>query len=535
MRWLHVEKSCCQLFHVFVGEAFKKGYKGMMGKKSVHMGKVDAVDELLPSRDEEGFRESQSQASDNRKSHLVLYSIGYGPLFFQQRPYGREFPHRGWAELAAAAAKGESATLVLPNLPSPTTRRYHEELLHLQPTKTQILFPAVPGEGSLVEEVSGDIELVAQLKAQAAAQEVVWRTYAPSTAIDSLVSHINQVDMVEGSATNAAKWGSKLGSKQIFRASGVPTPDGGHKLLMTEEEIKQAVYELYAAGHETVVVKLSDSSFTAGGGNIYLDAAHFAHEGNFAAALRKAPFTWDKFLEFLSVDKKGGCIVEAMVSDVLFSPSGQMRITDEGPVLLATHEQVLVNVDQYMGCVFPARKEVQAQLIRYLFEIAKDLTARGVRGTFGVDFVVTTDLVVYAVEVNLRQTGTCHPIAFVKAAMKVWELDESGNLLGSDGKIRCYANKWTVDPILTSLTSLDAIEVLQRENMAWDPETQLGVMLHITSAIHRHGFLEVTAVSHSQEEAVRLQIQAVTRILEFAVHRRQVATGNPESSFKLRS
>lgn len=96
------------------------------------------------------------------------------------------------------------------------------------------------------------------------------------------------------------------------------------------------------------------------------------------------------------------------------SPSVQGIIDERGEVfILSSHEQTLDD-QVYLGCEFPCKAEYRPVLMKYAFRIGTYLASVGIHDRFGVDFVCIPSLdgigwKVFAIEINLRMTGTTHP------------------------------------------------------------------------------------------------------------------------------
>ena len=123
---------------------------------------------------------------------------------------------------------------------------------------------------------------------------------------------------------------------------------------------------------------------------------------------------WESFSEKIL---HTGAIVELWIeAKDLTSPSAQGIIKEDGTVqILSTHEQILERSNTYLGCSFPANVNYSKQIEHYSFLAGEVLSKKGARGRFALDFVTAPKATdgsqydVFAIEINLRMTGTTHP------------------------------------------------------------------------------------------------------------------------------
>ncbi len=133
------------------------------------------------------------------------------------------------------------------------------------------------------------------------------------------------------------------------------------------------------------------------------------------------------------------------------------------------------------------------------------LAREGVIGRFAVDFVAVRSnggWSPYAVEINLRNGGTSHPV-FTLQALTDGEYEEgTGRFVADDGTPKHYvATDDLESPAYRSLTPDDALDIAEAEHIGWDDERQTGVALHMVSAIAVAGRIGLTAIGDSPDEA----------------------------------
>ena len=126
-------------------------------------------------------------------------------------------------------------------------------------------------------------------------------------------------------------------------------------------------------------------------------------------------------------------------------------------------------------------------------------------GRFAVDFVAVRKdggWDAHAVEINLRNGGTTHPVLTLQA-LTDGEYDEhAGVFVAGDGREKHYvATDDLESEAYKRLTPDDALDIAEAEHIGWDDERQSGVALHMVSAIAVAGRIGLTAIGDSAEQA----------------------------------
>jgi hypothetical protein len=215
---------------------------------------------------------------------------------------------------------------------------------------------------------------------------------------------------------------------------------------------------------------------------------------------------WDDFVRELGY---GGAIVEEYVSDVSCSPSGQGYIAPDGDVRVTSAHDQLVTRDEYEGCIYPATREWDARVRRAVSKVGAVLSADGVRGTFGVDFIAGVDGRLLATEINVRKVGPSHVYDYVRSAVAQ---AQGWTGYGGDASARgChYVHRRVNRPDALMGTAPSAlIERFRHEGLLFDRRVGTGVLLHILGALRPCGYVETTCVGASRADAEELD--AVTQ------------------------
>ncbi|QNP68124.1 hypothetical protein IAG44_00645 [Streptomyces roseirectus] len=304
-------------------------------------------------------------------------------------------------------------------------------------------------------------------------------------------------------------WGHKSGGRQLFRAAGVPHLPGSYT---PDRDLPSLAARLCALvrvhGPGQWVVKL-DHGFGSGHGNAYVtvdgdraDAVEHALRTSLrpsGAGMRRA--------EFLARVGECGAIVERHAGDVRCSPSALAHLAPSGPPrveLLGAHDQLVGPAGDFLGCRHPARAAYRDAVEGASLKVFTALAELGVHGHAGVDFLATRDAL-YAVEVNLRQTGSTHPNRTVRAVLPLAPAPP-GRLVTRDGRpVHFRATDSVLSPASKGTSPASLIAALNASPaLRLDPGAGRGVVPHLWPALERHGKLGATAIGRSAEECDEL-------------------------------
>lgn len=316
-----------------------------------------------------------------------------------------------------------------------------------------------------------------------------------------------------GCPASLAFWGSKSGSREIFRRAGLPMPPG-YENLTNMQDVLRALQELKEEHPDLqkAVVKLNDG-FSGDGNAVFSfdDAGPEMNEDILRRHLKMVAqdLTYDVFSEKMAY--MGG-IVEAFIEgEEKTSPSVQCRINPLGEIeVLSTHDQLLdaESGQVYLGCTFPADTAYAPEIGEMGHRIAQQLGKVGAIGRFGVDFISVKKedrWHHYAIEINLRKGGTTHPYLMLQFLTNGSYDHRTGVYRMPNGQSRHYlATDSLQSDNYKGLTPEDLIDVAICHDIHYDATTQEGVMFHLLGALSEHGKLGVVCIGATPERAEEL-------------------------------
>jgi hypothetical protein len=322
--------------------------------------------------------------------------------------------------------------------------------------------------------------------------------------------------------------GGKSGSRRVFRQAGVALPPGRED-LRDADDLAEAVADLSAEdlGMRRVVVKLNESF--SGEGNAILDLERLRPSPGAAApadrvrealpglAFEAAGLSWEGYqAQFVEM----GGICEAWIEGEKTSPSVQMRVNPAREVqVVSTHDQVLggPSGQVFQGATFPASADVRLELQRLGRRVGEVLAGEGVIGRFGVDFVAVArpdgPPTLQALEINLRQGGTTHPLNTLKFLTDGRFDEATGRFFTAQGQERCYfATDCLASPAYRGILPFDLLDRLVVEGIHFRAD-ETGVVFHLLGCLSEFGKLGCTAIAPTIPAAQRLY-QDTLRLLD---------------------
>ncbi len=371
----------------------------------------------------------------------------------------------------------------------------------------------------LTEKILERPRLLARLRAMLGNPERAYLTCYNSTDLERKLAVTLGIPL-NGVDPQLLYYGTKSGSRQIFKEAGVNCPPG-YENLENENDIVDALVELGRLHPELrrAVVKLNEG-FAGEGNGVFTFPEARTDPGAIRGALKDLEWSSAQqgYADFLHKFEQMGGIVEAfMVASESRSPSVQMRISPDGTSsIVSSHEQVLGGAtgQVYLGCRFPADDEYRGMLQEEADRIGRVLSSKDVIGRYGIDFLVTREpggnWHSYAIEINLRMCGTTppfHALEFLTGG----QLDQrSGLFLTPDGQTKYYsATDNLKSPAYRGLLPEDLFHIASRNGISFRHATETGVLFYMIGALSQYGKLGMTCIGNSCEEAEALFERAV--------------------------
>lgn len=310
-------------------------------------------------------------------------------------------------------------------------------------------------------------------------------------------------------------FGTKSGSRAVFAATGVAAPLGTED-LHSEDEIISALQQLATdrPGLRRAIVKLNEG-FAGEGNGIFTFPEDRSDDAAIITALRQLKWsssteTFESFLRKFS--EMGGIVEEMIEADTIRSPSVQLRTTPDGHCLLvSSHEQILGGStgSAYLGCRFPANDDYRLALHTEAEKIGRELSSKGVIGRFSIDFLVTrsgeADWNIYAIEINLRMSGTTPPFHALEFLTGGSMDPASGRFRAPGGQEKFYrATDNLKSPMYRGLLPHDLFQIMNRTGLSYRHATGTGVLFYMVGALSQYGKVGMTCIGNTREEAEKL-------------------------------
>ncbi|HVM89495.1 MAG TPA: peptide ligase PGM1-related protein [Puia sp.] len=310
-------------------------------------------------------------------------------------------------------------------------------------------------------------------------------------------------------------WGTKSGSREIFRGAGIALPEG-YENLRTEQDIVKALAGLYKQNHniKRAIIKVNDGF--SGDGNAVFEYQDI-HPGNdIEEQLRKQlperlkiiakNLFYKQFIQ--KFESMGGIAERFLEGEEKTSPSVQCRINPIGKTeIISTHDQWMGGPDEqvFLGGSFPANEEYSIEIGLLAERIAEQLKLKGVLGRFAIDFISVKEKngwKHYAIEINLRKGGTTYPYLMLQF-LTDGEYDATRGkyfLPGGDEKYYIFTDNLQ-DDRLKGLTPPDLMDIVIMNHLHFDGVKQEGVMFHLIGALSQYGKLGLICIASSRERA----------------------------------
>jgi hypothetical protein len=360
----------------------------------------------------------------------------------------------------------------------------------------------------LTQKIIERPRLVQRIRAAIPDSQRAYLTVFNSTPLERKLSVLIGIPL-NGLDPDLQYYGTKSGSRRVFREAGVPCPEG-YEDLHDEREIVQALTELRQRrpGIRRAMVKLNDS-FSGEGNAVF---SYPAGE-EIAAALARVALpdeATDRTRFFDEFRRMGGVVEEYVEAPEKHSPSVQLRTSPRGEVLpTSTHDQILGGAQgqTYLGCRFPACDDYRQSMSLMAHRIGEVLVKKGVVSRFGVDFLASRcgseePWSLQALEINLRFLGTTHPFLAL-SFLTGGKLDtQTGHFMSQGDRPKYYrATDNLRSERYRSLVPEDLIDIFTDHRLHYNHRTESGVLFHLIGAVSEFGKLGVTAIANTPAEA----------------------------------
>jgi hypothetical protein len=318
-----------------------------------------------------------------------------------------------------------------------------------------------------------------------------------------------------GADPKDAHLGTKSQGRQLFGEAGIDHPVGTAN-VRNREDIVSAVLDLIAQRPDTTSAMIKHDEGVSGFGNAVLDLSDLPPGVAAGPEIRRRidglsvdPHSGsvERYLETLA--SEGGIVEEMITGEDLPSPSVQLRITPLGRVeVLSTHDQILGgdSGQVFIGSRFPANPQYSAQISNSARRVGEILAHRGVIGRFAIDYMMTPQgngtWTEHAIELNLRKGGTTHPFLTLQFLTDGAYDESTGRFTAPSGQEKFYVASDHVRSVgLSRLTPADLLDIALLHGLHFDQARQVGSVFHMLSALPTHGYVGVTSVGNSPDDA----------------------------------
>lgn len=323
---------------------------------------------------------------------------------------------------------------------------------------------------------------------------------------------------LNGPAADLWPLGFKSNGRRVMRAAGVPLPVGAED-VRSVADVVAAVADIRRSRPQATAAVVKTDTGATGNGNRVVRFGPATTERQVREAVKALG---ERYL----ADLAGGGVVEELVVGTRFSsPSVQVDLAPGRVVqILSTHEQLFDGPDDqvYFGCRFPAAPDYSRELAGYGASVGRVLAEYGAVGRLGVDFAAVQgpsgDWRLYGLEINLRKSGTNHPLLLLQGLVPGRYDPSAGRWLSQDGSPRFYVSTDNlVDPAWVGRSPATVIQAIRGAGLEFGRQTQTGVVLHMFSGLDIDGRLGLTAIGSSEPGAQLLYDAAVAALSAPAV------------------
>ncbi len=316
-------------------------------------------------------------------------------------------------------------------------------------------------------------------------------------------------------------FGTKSGSRELFRRAGVLMPDGSEN-LHSYDEIVEALCLLKHRNPalQKALVKLNDG-FSGDGNAVFRYPSHMADTEmagwinlHLMEAMKPVAANLSSHAFMEKFNQMGG-ITEAFVEgSIKTSPSVQCRINPQAVIeIVSTHDQQLDPVENqvFIGAHFPAHTNYSRDIAGIARRISHEMAKEGILGRYSIDFISVNEggqWKHYAIEINLRKGGTTHPYLMMQYLTNGSYNEETGVFTTPSGQQRAYfASDNLQHESYKGLIPQDLIDMAMYHGLHFDGATQKGVMFHMIGALSQFGKMGIVCIGENAEEAFQLYLK----------------------------
>ena len=311
-----------------------------------------------------------------------------------------------------------------------------------------------------------------------------------------------------------ARWGSKSGSREAFRAAGVELADGAED-LRDMDDVAEAIVALRQRNHTLRRCVVKHNEGFSGEGNAVFDFDDMAGPVSLDRVRRELPDRLrceadnESYEHYAEKFRSLGGIVESWIDGPdKCSPSVQMRVNPLDQLeLISTHDQRLGGASGqiFLGSTFPANQEYRRDLHDAGWRIGEVLRSKGVIGRFGIDFVSYRSATGWrhvAIEINLRKGGTTLPFHMLQFLTSGRYDTETANYVTPMGTHRCYyATDTLLRPHYRRFIPEDLIDIVVARQLHFDDTRQQGIVFNLLGALSEFGKLGVVCIAETVADA----------------------------------
>jgi len=372
-----------------------------------------------------------------------------------------------------------------------------------------------PSEGPLCNKMLMRPLLMNRIKNDliSSPERVKMFSHCQTIAEDNIAEELG-IKVPQRNNPSSTYWGTKVGSRVVFKECDVPHCLGVYDSLESVDAIVQSIISLreHHPDLQEVMVKLNEG--LSGYGN----AIWTLPPGSADATVLKhslitdlVPCSGDSPEAFLSLVPRIGAIVEEYaVYKNLRSPSAQGFIDSDGSTkVVSTHEQNVNNIGIYNGCTFPANQEYRVAIQKHCLACGQFLAKQGIRNSdYGIDFISwqdgqTGEWKVRAIEINLRACGTTHSMMWLKFVAQGGHVTPEGEFVDRHGRARSYfCTDEFKHPSLKSLTPDDLLDLVKTNPLLqYHDGSTTGTIFYMIDVLPMHGKVGILTIHDTPAKA----------------------------------